>query len=144
MCDLTLYSPSIPGAIAPGLLRCLQSPAQCSAVLWKVINPVWPKLSGVMASCGISIYPYPTLTGWKPFRMTYFYLFIIFNKKLRKTAVAQSKQKLDLRIFIHISWFDRFQLLSRKVLKLSKRIPMHWHETTNRTEEEVSLNVTCA
>lgn len=67
-----------------------------------------------MASCRISIHPYPTLAGLKPFRMTYFYLFIRFKKKLRQEAVAQSKQKLDLRIFIHTSWFDRFHATEQK------------------------------
>lgn len=50
---------------APGLLQCLQSPAQCSTVLWNVINPVWPILRRVMASCKISIHPYPTLAGFE-------------------------------------------------------------------------------
>lgn len=78
---------------APGLLQCLQNPAQCSTVLWDVINPVWLILRRQMASCKISIHPYPTLAGWKGFRMKY-------KKKRNQEKKLWQKVNRNL-IYIH-------------------------------------------
>lgn len=128
---------------APGLLHCLQSPAQCSTVLWIVINPVWLILRRVMASCKIFIHPYPTLAGFETFSNE------TLTKERKKRnlepgneTVPQSKQKLDLYSFALPGLTD-FRLLRRKGLKMSERTPTCQRNTTNTPEEEESILVTC-
>lgn len=114
---------------APGLLRCLQSPAQCSTVLWNVIYPVWPMLRRVMASCKISVHPYPTLAGFET----------LSNETLQKREKKETWKRFTL------PGLTNFRLLSRKALKMSTRTLTCQSKTANTPEEEKeSLLLTCA
>lgn len=130
---------------APGLLQCLQSPAQSSAVLWNVINPVWPILRRVMASCKISIHPCPTLAGFET----------LLNETLQKREKNETVN-LELKlwhkvnknlIYIH-SHFLVWQISgywAERGSKTSEWTPTCQRKTANTPEEEVeSLLVTCA
>lgn len=125
---------------APGLLHCLQSPAQCSTVLCNVINPVWPIFKRVMASCKISIHPYPTLAGFETFSNETLHKREKRNLEPGNETVTQSKQKLDLYSFTLPGLTD-FKLLSRKGLKMSEKTSTLNSKHTWRRE---SLLVTCA